>query len=310
MNILVTGASGFIGSNLVDTFLADGHKVVGIDNFASGSESNLNPEIPFYDIAVGDDKLDTVLIDHKIDLVCHHAAQIDVRKSVSDVRYDARVNIVEGLGMLEKCVKNNVTKVVYASTGGAIYGEPPVEDLPASEATPPEPMCGYGVSKWAFELYLAYYKRLYDLDYTVLRYSNVYGPRQNPHGEAGVVGIFINNLLEGKPVKVFGDGKQTRDYVFVGDVCEANRCVLEAGSGTVYNIGTGVETSILEIIDALKLNFPDMEVLFEEARLGEVQRIALDVTKAREELGWTPKVQFTDGLQQTLDYLSSNSNNA
>ncbi len=306
MNVLVTGGAGFIGSNLVDLLVDQGHEVVVVDNLTTGRKKNLRPEVPFYEFSIGDPRLGQVATDHSIEVVCHHAAQIDVRKSVDDPVYDASVNILDGLRMLDACRQAGVKKVIYASTGGAIYGEPGAERLPADETTPVRPLSGYGVSKHTFEHYLELYHQLYQLDFTALRYANVYGPRQDPLGEAGVIAIFTDKLLSGQTPTVYGDGHQTRDYVYVEDVCRANLLALEKGSGQIVNIGTGVETSVLELLDQLvEVVGQKPQPKFESARAGEVLRIALDPSKAQNVLSWSPRSNLAQGLEKTVAYQKS-----
>jgi len=233
------------------------------------------------------------------ELVSHHAAQIDVRHSVQDPARDAHVNVVGGLHLLQACVRHGVRKVVYASTGGAIYGE--AITLPAPEEHPLQPESPYGLSKLTLERYLALFRRLHGLAYTTLRYPNVYGPRQNPHGEAGVNAIFIGLMLEGKRPKIFGDGSQLRDYLFVHDVVDAGMRAIDAADGETMNLGTGVGTSVLDIVNAVNAILgTKLDPIFEEARPGEIQRITLDAGRARAIMGWTPRTSFEDGLRRTV----------
>ncbi|MCA9792992.1 MAG: NAD-dependent epimerase/dehydratase family protein [Candidatus Eremiobacteraeota bacterium] len=303
MNVCVTGGAGFIGSNLVDLLVAQGHQVVVVDDLRTGRRGNLPPGVPFYECSVGAPRVREVLEEHRIEVVCHHAAQIDVRKSIEDPVYDAGVNIVDGLRLLDACRSAKVRKLVYASTGGAIYGDPGVEALPANESTPVRPLSGYGISKHTLEHYLELYRSLYGLGYTVLRYANIYGPRQDPLGEAGVIAIFTDCLLSGKTPRIFGDGKQTRDYVYVGDVCRANLLALTAGDGEMVNIGTAVETSVIDLLDELnRATGQSVEAKFEPARAGEVYRIALDPARAEQVLGWRPEVNLAEGLRKTIEF--------
>lgn len=303
MNILVTGGAGFIGSNLVDLLRSEGHQVLVLDDLSSGRRENLSPDVPFYEMPAGDPRVLEVLERHAVEVVCHHAAQIDVRKSVTDPVHDASINIIQGLGLLENCRRAGVRKIVYASTGGAIYGEPGPERLPATEEAPIKPISAYGVSKHTFEHYLELYRFLHGLDFTALRYANVYGPRQDPLGEAGVVAIFLSRLLAGQAPTIFGDGRQTRDYVFVEDVCRANLLALETGGGEILNIGTGLETSVLDLLSVLTEVLgvtcePELTV----ARPGEVFRIALDASRAHRVLGWQPRTSLHEGLARTAAF--------
>ena len=302
MRILVTGGAGFIGSNVADRMVALGHQVAVLDDLSSGFREFVPAAARFYQVDLADAAgVDRCLAEFRPELIDHHAAQIDVRKSVEDPRRDAAINILGSLGLLESAVRHGVRKVVYASTGGALYGEG--RSLPATEDHPVNPEAPYGVSKHTVEHYLYIWKLLYGLDYTVLRYPNVYGPRQNPHGEAGVNAIFIGLMLDGKRPKIFGTGEQVRDYLHVDDVVRANELALERGSGEIVNLGTGVGTSVNQIFATLKdvLDFAG-EPIYEAARPGEVQRIFLDATRARQVLGWQPTVEFREGLRRTVEW--------
>src|SRR5262245_29887818 len=306
MRILVTGGAGFIGSNVADRFVALGHQVAVLDDLSSGFREFVPARARFFEADLGNPAaVDACVAEFKPELIDHHAAQIDVRKSVEDPRHDAAINILGTLGLLEACTRHGVRKVVYASTGGALYGEGRV--LPATEDHPVNPEAPYGASKHAVEHYLYIWKLLHQLDYTVLRYPNVYGPRQNPHGEAGVNAIFIGLMLEGKRPRIFGTGEQVRDYLYVDDVVAANVLALDRGSGEMVNLGTGVGTSVNDIFRELKsiLGFAG-EPIYEPPRPGEVQRIYLDASRARERLGWTPKVTFAEGLRRTVEWSRSN----
>ena len=301
----MTGGAGFIGSNVADRMLALGHDVAVLDNLSSGRREQVDPRVRFYPADLTDSAaVDACLAEFRPEVVDHHAAQIDVRRSVEDARFDATVNILGSLSLLESCHRHGVRKVVYASTGGALYGEARV--LPASEDHPVNPESPYGASKHTVEHYLFIWKLLHGLDYTILRYPNVYGPRQNPHGEAGVNAIFIGLMLEGRRPRIFGDGEQVRDYLYVEDVVEANRLALERGSGETVNLGTGIGTSVNDIFRELQrqLGFAG-EPIYEPARPGEIQRIYLDATHARQVLGWTPSTSFAEGLRRTIEWSRS-----
>jgi UDP-glucose 4-epimerase len=300
VRILVTGGAGFIGSNVVDALVGDGHELAVLDNLSSGRREFVNPGARFFQCDLGDASgVDAAIAAFRPDVVDHHAAQIDVRASVSDPVNDARINILGTLELLRSCTRHGVRKFVYASTGGALYGEG--RTLPATEDHPVNPESPYGVSKHTVEHYLYLWKLLHGLDYTVLRYPNVYGPRQNPHGEAGVNAIFIGLMLEGRPPRIFGTGDQVRDYLYVGDVVEANRLALQKGSGEMLNLGTGSGTSVNDIVSVLNAILGTRIVpIHEPARAGEVQRIYLDATRAREALGWVPTVSFREGLARTV----------
>ncbi|MEP7027319.1 MAG: NAD-dependent epimerase/dehydratase family protein [Candidatus Eisenbacteria bacterium] len=302
MRILVTGGAGFIGSNVADRFLALGHDVAVLDNLSTGRRENLDPRVRLYEADLVDaDAVELVVADFRPEVVDHHAAQIDVRYSVEHPAFDARTNILGGIGLLEACVRHGVRKFIYASTGGALYGEG--RQLPATEDHPAHPESFYGVSKYALEHYLFCFRLLHPLDTTVLRYPNVYGPRQNPHGEAGVNAIFIGLMCEGKAPTIFGDGEQVRDYVYVDDVVRANELALTKGSGETVNLGWGKGVSVNDIVRALKaiLEFPG-EAIHAAPRAGEVQRIYLDASRAKAVLGWTPEVPFEEGLLRTVEW--------
>ncbi|NIP38326.1 MAG: NAD-dependent epimerase/dehydratase family protein [Candidatus Dadabacteria bacterium] len=307
MKILITGGAGFIGSWVVDKFAEQGHEIVLIDDLSSGTESNINSKAEFIKCDIRDkDLLTKVFADFKPDVVDHHAAQINVRTSVDDPVYDAQINIIGSLNLLELCRVHSVKKFIFASTGGAIYGEP--ELLPAPEDTLPMPISPYGTSKYAVEKYIGYYHQVYGLEYVALRYANVYGPRQNPHGEAGVVAIFCNKILANEPCMIFGDGTQSRDYVYVSDVAEANLLALSADCGC-YNIGTGVETTVIRLTELLKGSVSGFRVDVDhtDARDGEVQSISLDNSYSRQKLGWSPDVNIEQGIERTWDWFLQNS---
>jgi len=301
LKILVTGGAGFIGSNLVDALIGLSHDVVVVDNLSSGLRKNLNPKAKFYEIDIRDKKLSEVFEREKPQIVSHHAAQIDVRKSGEDPIADAEANILGSLNLISNCVRFGVKRIVYASTGGAIYGDP--QYLPADENHPINPISQYGISKHTVEHYLHLYSIIHGLEYVALRYSNVYGQRQNPYGEAGVVAIFAIQMLTGKQPTIFGPGDKTRDYTHVSDIVKANLVALDKGKNAIYNIGTGVETSDQEIFDTLAsvLGYKGTPI-YAPVRKGEVYRIALDCTKARKELGWSPKLSLREGIAQAAAY--------
>jgi UDP-glucose 4-epimerase len=301
MKILVTGGAGFIGSNVADGFIAHGHQVVVVDDLSSGYARNVPEKAAFYQVDITDDGLREVFRKERPDVVDHHAAQIDVRKSVEDPMYDARINVLGSLNVIQQCLNHGVRKIIYASTGGAVYGEP--EYLPADEQHPIRPLCQYGVTKHTVEHYLYLYRRHYDLDYTVLRYPNVYGPRQDPLGEAGVVAIFTEALMHGRRPTIYGDGSHTRDYVFVGDIVAANILALEGGSGMILNLGWGREVSVNDIFQALKkVLSSDVEPIYGDERVGEIHRICLESGRAGEQLGWKPEVALDRGIARTVRY--------
>jgi UDP-glucose 4-epimerase len=302
VRILVTGGAGFIGSNVADGFLARGHEVAVFDNLSTGFREFVPPSARFYEADLTDaEAVERCLAEFRPEIVDHHAAQIDVRHSVTDPVHDARINILGGLSLLMACTRHGVRKFLYASTGGALYGEG--RALPATEDHPINPEAPYGASKHALEHYLYLWKLIHGLDYTVLRYPNVYGPRQNPHGEAGVNAIFIGLMLDGKRPRIFGSGEQVRDYLYVEDVVEANVIALSRGGGEMVNLGTGIGTSVNDIFRELKsiLRF-DGEPIYDAPRPGEVQRIYLDASRARRVLGWEPRTTFRDGLAKTVEW--------
>jgi UDP-glucose 4-epimerase len=296
MSALVTGGAGFIGSNLVDTLLARGEKVTVIDDLSTGRRENVSPEAAFVEADVADaHAVDTALAEHTPATVFHLAAQVDVRRSVGDPAFDARVNVQGTISLLE-AARRHGARVVFSSTGGAIYGEADV--VPTPEDAPRRPLAPYGQSKSAAEDYCALYARLHSVEAMALRYANVYGPRQDPLGEGGVVAIFCDRARRGEPATVFGDGRQTRDFVYVGDVVEANLLAAERGGTGAFNIGRGEETSVLELAAALGL-----EVEHEPERPGEVRRSCLDPSLARRELGWEPRVDLEAGIERTLEWV-------
>lgn len=301
MRFLVTGGAGFIGSHIVDRLIEEGHHVAIVDDFSTGKEINLNPKAKLYKIDICDSGLETVFQAEKPDFVSHHAAQISVVVSVNDPLLDVQTNVIGALNILQLCKKYSVKKIIFSSTGGVIYGEP--EYLPADEKHPLRPLCPYGIDKLAFENYLYMYGVVYGLNYTVLRYANVFGPRQDPHGEAGVTAIFAQKMLDGVQPIIFGDGKATRDYIFVEDVVNANMLAWEKGDRQIFNIGTGIETDVNEIFRLLKKEFGfPKDAIYAEKRSGELQRICIAYEKAKAELGWSPKYTFAEGIKKTVEY--------
>jgi UDP-glucose 4-epimerase len=301
MKVLVTGGAGFIGSHVADAFLEAGHEVVIVDNLSSGRESNINPAARFYKVDIRDEALDEIIASEKPDIIDHHAAQMDVRKSVADALFDADVNVKGTINLLESARRHNVRKIIYISTGGAVYGEP--EYLPCDENHPINPICQYGVSKHTVEHYLFVYKHLYGLDYTVLRYPNVYGARQNPHGEAGVVAIFVGKMLANEPVTIFGTGEQERDFVYVTECARANVLAIDKGSGKVYNIASGQGVTINLIFQELKgIIGYGQDVNYGPAKAGETFKIYLDGRRAAQDLVFQPKISLREGLTQTVEY--------
>lgn len=300
MKILVTGGAGFIGSNVVDAYIEKGYEVVVVDDLSSGKKENLNKKAKFYKLDICDKALEEVF-EERIDIVNHHAAQVDVRKSIADPAFDARINIEGSLNILENCRKYKIKKIIFASSGGVIYGE--CGNLPPNEDSPISPISPYGVSKYAMECYLSSYEKIYGLKYTALRYGNVYGPRQDPYGEAGVVAIFSGKMLNNEEVNIFGDGEQVRDYVYVGDVVKANVLCLENGDNEIFNIGTSKSTSVNQLFSEMKEPTQySKEAVYKPLRAGELMRSSLDVKKAEQKLGWKAEVNFREGLKKTIDF--------
>lgn len=303
MRILVSGGAGFIGSNIVDAYIRHGHTVAVVDNLSTGLSENLNSDAQFYQADIrNSQEISKVFDDFKPQIVNHHAAQIDVRKSTSDPFFDADVNIIGSLNIMKASAEHHVTKLIYASSGGAVYGDP--EYLPADERHPIRPIAEYGVSKHIVEHYLYVYGSNYDLNYSVLRYANVYGPRQNVHGEAGVIAIFIGKLLSGEQPTIFGDGNATRDYVYVEDVVRANVLALDHGDRTIINIGTGIETSVNAIFSLISNTVrSSIPPAYESARVGEISRTFLSNHLAEKLLGWKPLTTIEAGIQKTVDHV-------
>ncbi|MGM0441542.1 MAG: NAD-dependent epimerase/dehydratase family protein [Elusimicrobiota bacterium] len=300
MKILVTGGAGFIGSHIADGLIREGHDVVVLDNLYSGKKENVNREAEFILMDIRDKEVAQVFKEHKFDVVYHLAAQMDVRKSVEDPALDANINILGSINLLENSVATGVEKFIFASSGGVMYGECPKRYPEESEY--PDPLSPYGDSKLAVEFYLNFYRDNYGLKTTALRFGNVYGPRQDPHGEAGVVAIFSGRMLSGEDVYIFGDGKQVRDYVYVKDVARANLKVLKKGTG-VYNIGTGRSRSVNELFSILKnITGYEKDAIYESPRAGELQVSRMGVDKAKEELSWKAEVDFKEGLGKTAEY--------
>jgi UDP-glucose 4-epimerase len=301
MKIVVTGGAGFIASHIVDAYLQEGHEVHVIDDFSTGRKLNLNSNAVLHESNIADAEAAKIIQEIKPDVLNHHAAQMDVRHSVEDPLFDARVNILGFLNLLEACKKAGTARVIFASSGGAIYGDE--EPIPADEDHPKKPMSPYGISKMTGELYLAYYYMAFGMRYVALRYANVYGPRQSSKGEAGVVAIFISRLLADSPPTINGDGKQTRDYVFVGDVVRANVAALETSHVGGINIGTGRETDVLTLCRMLQQGaHSKVEAVHGPAKTGEQMRSCLDFALAGRVLDWRPEVDVEEGLMQTISY--------
>jgi UDP-glucose 4-epimerase len=299
--VLVTGGAGFIGSHLVDRLLSLDHKVVVIDNLSTGKLKNLNPGATFHHLDITQPSVTEVFTRDQPDVVFHLAAQISVTESTKDPFHDSNVNVFGTLRLLEAARRCGIEKFIYSSTGGALYGEP--ETDPCTEEHPILPVSPYGMSKYVAELYLDLYHRLYQINFTTLRYGNVYGPRQEADGEAGVVAIFTQAMLEGRQPQIYGDGDQARDFVFVDDVVDANLLAMTKGAGGAFNIGTGEKTSVNQIFESLQSIIKyRWSAEHGPARQGEVYKISLDSSKAVSALGWTPQVGMEEGLMQTVEF--------
>ncbi len=301
MNILVTGGAGFIGSQIADAYIEEGHNVIIADNMSTGVKEYINPKAKFYEMDVRDENLSHIFKENKIDVVNHHAAQIDLRKSVEEPKFDIEVNVIGSVNLLQNAKNHGVKKFIFASTGGAIYGEH--DYFPADEEHPTRPYAPYGINKLSVEKYLFYYNYVYGLNYCVLRYANVYGPRQNSHGECGVIAIFTDKILHGTEPLINGDGEQTRDYVYAGDVVRANVLALKTTEPKTYNVATSEETTVNYIFNKLN-HFAGTS--FKEnhgpEKKGEQRRSVLSYEKIKKELGWEPKVHIEEGIKRTVDF--------
>lgn len=304
MRTIVTGGAGFIGSWVCEAYISEGHEVLVVDNLSTGSEDNIPPEAEFVECDVRDyARLEKAFRQFRPEVVNHHAAQINVRDSVENPGFDADVNIGGSLNVLRLCAEHKTEKFIFSSTGGALYGEP--KKLPADESTPALPLSPYGISKLSTENYVRYHSKSHGFGHVILRYSNVYGERQNPEGEAGVIGIFCENIISGKPCLIFGDGEQTRDYVHVSDVSRANLLATGTKEEGTFNIGTSIESSVNDIVHTLEqITKSGFETTHEKQRPGEVRRISLDFSLAAERLGWRPQVALPEGLLRTWEWFS------
>jgi len=302
MKVLVTGGAGFIGSHLTDSLIALGHDVVVVDNLSTGKREYVNPKAKFHQVDISDTtELSEIFLREKPDVVNHHAAQVNVRLSLAEPEVDGRINIMGSLNVIKGAIECGAKKMIFASTGGAIYGEPQV--LPVSEKVSTNPLSPYGVAKLAVEQYIRIIATLNNLHYTILRYSNVYGPRQIVKGESGVIAIFTQRLLEGKEPVIFGDGSHTRDYVYVMDVIRANMLAMSDGDGGTYNVGTGVETDVNEVYMELESNLKTgIKAIHGDEIPGEVRHITLDCSLIKDELGWIPEFDFNQGVKETVKY--------
>jgi UDP-glucose 4-epimerase len=302
MRILLTGGAGFIGSHVAEAYLAAGHEVHIIDNLATGRRANAPVDAVLHEVDVHSRETERIFRELKPDVVNHHAAQASVKISTGDPIADLEVNAGGTARIAQLCVEHGVQKLIYASSGGTVYGDP--QSLPVTESHPCVPMSPYGLSKYAGELYIQLFHRTHGLDYTIFRYGNAFGPRQDPHGEAGVVAIFAANMLHNRPCTIDGDGEQRKDYLYVGDVARANALALNDANGEILNIGTGRGTSVNEIFHALQAATGDAtEPVYGPPRPGDVRMFWLDYSRAEAALGWRPEVSFVDGLRRTVESL-------
>lgn len=302
--IALTGGAGFIGSHLADAFVKEGHEVHILDDLSSGSLENIPSQAQFHQIDIRDAAVEDLFAQEKFEVLVHQAAQMDVRRSVADPRFDASVNVDGFLNLMEAGRKNGLKKVLFASTGGAIYGDPIY--TPQDEEHLLAPVSPYGITKLSTEKYLHFYRQEYGIEHVILRYANVYGPRQNPHGEAGVVAIFATKMLHGEQPMINGDGQQTRDYVFVGDVVQMNLNALQYEKSGIFNVGTGKETNVVELFRTIKAeigaNCPE---IYRAAAAGEQRRSVVGIRKAKETFGWSPQFDLATGIHETVNWFKS-----
>lgn len=305
MKILITGGAGFIGSNIADALILKKHEVIIFDNLSSGKKDNINPKAKFYkaDIFNKKDVL-SIFNNEKPDIVIHNAAQIDVRRSVADPYADAEINILGSINILNACIENNVKKIIFASSGGTIYGEcgikAPTEELKGNPLSP------YGIAKFSVEHYIKFFSSISKLKYTILRYGNVYGPRQDPKGEAGVIAIFAAKMIKGEDIIVFGDGKQMRDYVFISDIVDANIKSLKNANNEILNIATSKAVSVNELVKVMSeaLDYKG-KIIYKPKRDGELFKSFLNIKKAGKVLNWKPEMDLRKGILKTLDFFKS-----
>ncbi|MBU7319642.1 NAD-dependent epimerase/dehydratase family protein [Paenibacillus oleatilyticus] len=300
MNILVTGGAGFIASHIVDALIEAGHRVYVIDNLSTGNREHLNEQASYYEVDILGEQIAEIFAETKPEIVIHHAAQIDVQTSIQNPMFDAKVNILGTIALLEQCRNHGVRKIIYASSA-AVYGTP--EYLGVDERHPLRPLSFYGISKHTPEHYIEAFSHLYDLDYTILRYANVYGIRQDPKGEGGVVSIFVDKLLRGEQPIIFGDGEQTRDFIYVKDIVSANMAALEKGSRGLFNVSCNEQTSVKELLQLMsELCGATFAPEYRAPRPGDIVHSRLDNTAAAQLLDWQPRYSLRDGLKETCDY--------
>lgn len=303
MRILVTGGAGFIASHVVDKYVNAGHQVSVLDDLSRGFRKNLNPACQFHQVDIRDAAaVQDIVAEVRPEVINHHAAQMDVRRGVREPVFDAHVNVLGSINLLEAAVRHGVQRFIYAATAGAGYGEP--KSMPVSEDAPILPITPYGISKHTVEHYLFTFRFLYGIEYVVLRYGNVFGPRQSSVGEAGVFAIFCEQMLGGIQPVIYGDGTKLRDYIYIEDVAEANLTALNRGANEIFNIGSGIPTSDIEVFSTVRelLGKPEISCRYIEKRPGEIDRICLDISKAARLLGWTPKISLRQGAQATVRY--------
>ena len=303
--ILITGGAGFIGSHLTDKLIEEGNEVVVVDNLSTGKKENLNVKAKFYEVDICDSKISQIFQEEKPEIVFHFAAQIDVRKSIDNPMSDAEINILGSLNLLENCRKVDIKKFIFISSGGAVYGDTDV--IPTPESQPENPESPYGITKMTIEKYLCFYKKTFGLNYTILRPANVYGPRQDSRGEGGVVAIFCDKILKNEEIRIDGNGEQTRDFIYVKDVVNAGVMSMEQEKNEVYNIGTGIETNVNEILEKIReLTSSNCKGIHDLAKSGGQTRSCLDFSKARQELGWQPEYDLEKGLKETIEWFKKN----
>ncbi|MAF37006.1 UDP-glucose 4-epimerase [archaeon] len=301
MKVCVTGGAGFIGSHVVEILKENGHDVFVIDDLSTGNQSNISDDVTLYETSILSPELSVIFKREKPEVIVHHAAQINVRNSVTDPLNDGNINVLGSINLIENAVKANVKKIVYASSGGAVYGNP--QKIPCDETHSIAPTSPYGTSKFTVEKYLETFRQMSGLGYTILRYANVYGPRQDPKGEAGVIAVFYDKLKQNETPLIFGEGTQTRDYVYVKDVAQANLLAVEKPAlNTYFNIGSGVQTNLLEMVELMRdATGKKIEPKHIDPVIGDVEHIALDCQKAKDKLGWGVSVSLKDGLKKTWD---------